>query len=259
MRIGDIDVDYDKNFRFYMTTKLTNPHYLPEVCIRVTIINFTVTAQGLEDQLLGEVVKKEKPDIEEKRLDMITRLAADKKTLKSIEEKILKVIYQAEGNILNDETLINGLNEAKATSTKIQVRVKESEETEAKINNLREAYRSVAVRGSILYFCTSDMSQLDSMYQYSLSYFSKIFNNVIDSTTKSSNLRKRLDSLIKNMTSSIFNNVSRGLFEKHKLLYAFIICAQIQRQEKHITDLEWNILLRGSHAIISEEKVGGNS
>lgn len=53
IRLGDTDVDYDRNFRFYMTTKLANPHYLPEVCIKVTIINFTVTKSGLEDQLLG--------------------------------------------------------------------------------------------------------------------------------------------------------------------------------------------------------------
>lgn len=52
IRLGDSDIDYDKNFRFYMTSKLSNPHYLPEVCIKVTIINFTVTKSGLEDQLL---------------------------------------------------------------------------------------------------------------------------------------------------------------------------------------------------------------
>jgi hypothetical protein len=39
--------------RFYMTSKMANPHYLPEVCIKVTVINFTVTISGLEDQLLG--------------------------------------------------------------------------------------------------------------------------------------------------------------------------------------------------------------
>ena len=53
IRLGDSDVEYDKNFRFYVTTKLSNPHYLPEVCIKVTIINFTVTRSGLEDQQLG--------------------------------------------------------------------------------------------------------------------------------------------------------------------------------------------------------------
>lgn len=52
IRLGDSDIDYDKNFKFYMTTKLANPHYLPEVSIKVTIINFTVTRSGLEDQLL---------------------------------------------------------------------------------------------------------------------------------------------------------------------------------------------------------------
>ena len=52
IRLGDSDVEYNKTFKFYMTSKLANPHYLPEVCIKVTIINFTVTKTGLEDQLL---------------------------------------------------------------------------------------------------------------------------------------------------------------------------------------------------------------
>ena len=56
IRLGDSDIEYDKNFQFYMTTKMSNPHYLPEVCIKVTIINFTVTKHGLEDQLLRFVL-----------------------------------------------------------------------------------------------------------------------------------------------------------------------------------------------------------
>ena len=53
IRLGDTEVDYDPNFKFYMTSKMANPHYLPEVCILVTIVNFTVTPSGLEDQLLS--------------------------------------------------------------------------------------------------------------------------------------------------------------------------------------------------------------
>ena len=56
---------YSNDFRFFMTSKLPNPHYLPEICIKVTITNFTVTPQGLEDQLLVDVVKAEKPQLEE--------------------------------------------------------------------------------------------------------------------------------------------------------------------------------------------------
>lgn len=54
IRIGDSDVDYADSFKMYLTTKMPNPHYLPEVCIKVNIINFTVTMEGLEDQLLGQ-------------------------------------------------------------------------------------------------------------------------------------------------------------------------------------------------------------
>ena len=57
IRLGDSDVEYNKAFKFYMTTKLANPHYLPEVCIKVTIINFTVTKTGLEDQLLRLMIR----------------------------------------------------------------------------------------------------------------------------------------------------------------------------------------------------------
>lgn len=53
MRIGMTDIEYDSRFRFYMTTKLANPNYLPDICILVTLVNFTVTPSGLEDQLLA--------------------------------------------------------------------------------------------------------------------------------------------------------------------------------------------------------------
>ena len=54
-------IDYDPRFKLYMTTKLANPHYLPEIFIKVTMINFSVTRFGLIEQLLAEVVSKEKP------------------------------------------------------------------------------------------------------------------------------------------------------------------------------------------------------
>jgi dynein heavy chain len=57
LKLGDKDITYSPDFRFYITTKLSNPHYLPEVAIKVTLINFNVTPAGLEDQLLVEVVR----------------------------------------------------------------------------------------------------------------------------------------------------------------------------------------------------------
>mgnify|MGYP001199299452 CR=1 FL=1 len=47
IRLGDANHDFDEHFRFFMTTKIPNPHYIPEICIKVTLINFTVTFEGL--------------------------------------------------------------------------------------------------------------------------------------------------------------------------------------------------------------------
>ena len=49
IKLGDTWVAISNEFKFVMTTKLANPHYEPDICIKVTLINFTVTPNGLED------------------------------------------------------------------------------------------------------------------------------------------------------------------------------------------------------------------
>ena len=65
MKFGEKMIDYSPDFKFFMTTKLGRPHYSPEICVKVTMLNFQVTLEGLEDQMLNIVVKIEEPIKEE--------------------------------------------------------------------------------------------------------------------------------------------------------------------------------------------------
>uniref|UniRef100_A0A8C3J240 Dynein axonemal heavy chain 6 n=1 Tax=Chrysemys picta bellii TaxID=8478 RepID=A0A8C3J240_CHRPI len=241
IRLGDSDIDYDRNFRFYMTTKLPNPHYLPEVCIKVIQL-LTRTSNFFS----SDVVRLEKPELEEQRTQLIVRINADKNQLKAIEDKILKMLFTSEGNILDKEELINTLQESKVTSGAIKTRLKEAESTEEKINTAREKYRPVATRGSVMYFVIASLSEIDPMYQFSLKYFKQLFNTTIETSEKNKNLQQRLAILLSQTLYATYTNVSRGLFEQHKLIYSFMLCIEIMRQREELTDTEWNFFLRGS-------------
>ena len=79
------------------------PAQAPEVCIKVTVINFTVTVSGLEDQLLEHVVRKERPDVERRKNALVVSMAGDRRQLADIEKKILRLLSESKGNILDDE------------------------------------------------------------------------------------------------------------------------------------------------------------
>ncbi|KAJ7549736.1 hypothetical protein O6H91_07G065700 [Diphasiastrum complanatum] len=253
IRLGDTDVEYDPNFKLYMTTKMSNPHYMPDICIKVTLVNFTVTMKGLEDQLLGDVVRKERADLEEQNDRLVVSISSDKKQLKDLEDKILKLLKESEGNILDDEVLINTLNNSKLTSGVIQGRVKQAEITEKEITAAREQYRVVANRGSILYFVISDLALIDSMYQYSLTFFSHLFNRCIELSEKSEDLQVRLSILVSFINEFLYSNVSRGLFEEHKVTFSFLMCTSILRHSGEIREAEWNMFLRGAAGMIAPE------
>lgn len=119
IRLGDATIEYSMDFRFYITTKLRNPHYLPEVTVKVTLLNFMITLEGLEDQLLGFVVAKERPDLENEKNLLIIKSAENKKMLKDVEDKILEVLSTSEGNILEDEVAIKVLSSSKHLADEI--------------------------------------------------------------------------------------------------------------------------------------------
>lgn len=73
----------------------------------------------------------------------------------------------------------------------------------------------------------------------------QVFNNVIETSKKSPDLNQRLRVLLSDTTSAVYSTVSRGLFEKHKLVFSFLLCTSIQQQTASVSELQWNFLLRG--------------
>ncbi|PSN57350.1 Dynein heavy chain 7 [Blattella germanica] len=170
----------EKSRRLYLTSKLRNPHFLPDVFNRVTVVNFALTQEGLEDQLLGIVVAKERPDLEERRRNLIVESAANETALKNVEDSILITLSETKGNILEDESAINVLDSSKALAQDIMEKEATAQETASTIDSFRLSYRPVAQHSAILYYCLTDLPNVDPMYQYSLGWFINLYTMSIE-------------------------------------------------------------------------------
>lgn len=68
IKFGDRMINYCKDFKFFITTKMPAPHYSPEVCVKLTLLNFTVTQEGLQDQMLNEIIRITKAKLSGERV-----------------------------------------------------------------------------------------------------------------------------------------------------------------------------------------------
>nr|XP_012154186.1 PREDICTED: dynein heavy chain 12, axonemal isoform X1 [Megachile rotundata] len=243
--LGEKVIEYNLRFRLYITTKLRNPHYLPEVFNKVTIINFALTIDALEDQLLGIVVAKERPDLQEKREYLIIQSAANRKALQQVEDNILKTLSASGASILEDEEAIEILDSSKILSADILKKQSAAKKTEIQIDKFRMNYKPIAKHSSALYYTITDLPNIDPMYQYSLAWFINLYVTSIDTANRSNVLERRLAFLRETFTYNLYQNVCRSLFEKDKVLYSFILFTTILASENAITKEEIMFFLSG--------------
>ncbi|XP_060520898.1 dynein beta chain, ciliary-like [Cylas formicarius] len=244
IKIGDKEIDFNPNFRLILHTKLANPHYKPEIQAQTTLINFTVTRDGLEEQLLAEVVKAERPDLETLKSTLTKQQNDFKITLKTCEDNLLYRLSSATGNILGDVELVVNLETTKKTANEIALKVEEAKLTSVKIDEAREHYRPCATRASLLYFILNDLFRINAIYQFSLKAFSVVFKDALKRATPAENLNERVSNLLDNITFSVFMYTSRGLFECDKLTFMAQMTFQIFLQLGEINPEELDFLLR---------------
>ncbi|KGL87447.1 Dynein heavy chain 9, axonemal, partial [Charadrius vociferus] len=244
IKIGDKECEFHPAFRLILHTKLANPHFPPELQAQCTLINFTVTRDGLEDQLLAAVVNMERPDLEELKSDLTKQQNGFKITLKTLEDNLLSRLSSASGNFLGDTALVENLEITKQTAAEIEEKVQESKVTETKINEAREHYRPAAARASLLYFAMNDLHAIHPMYQFSLKAFSVVFQKAIERAAPDESLATRVLNLIDSITFSLFQYTTRGLFECDKLTYTAQVTFQILLMSKEINTVELDFLLR---------------
>ncbi|CAH8587314.1 unnamed protein product [Heterobilharzia americana] len=244
--LGDKEVDYDPNFRLYLNTKLSNPQYGPDVFSKATVINYTVTMKGLEDQLLSVIVKSERCELEEQRESLIRETSQNKKLLKDLEDSLLRELATSTGNMLDNVELVDTLEETKLKAKEVTEKLELGAKTATDIDILRDGYRPAAKRGAILFFVLSDMSSINSMYQYSLTAYLDVFQISLHKSMPDVLLQKRLQNIINKLTYNVYTYGCTGIFEKHKLLFSFQITSKLELNLGNLTTEQMDFFIKGN-------------
>ncbi|XP_068610937.1 dynein axonemal heavy chain 10 [Brachionichthys hirsutus] len=254
IQLGDKELSYDPNFKLYLNTKLANPKYSPSVFGKAIVINYTVTVKGLEDQLLSVIMGFEKKELEEQRECLIQETSDNKKLMKNLEDSVLRELTTFQGNLLDNADLIDTLEETQSKKKEVSEKLKLAERTSQEIDALRECYRPAAKLGAILFFVLTDLAQVNTMYQFSLSSYLEVFDFSLRKSLPDPDLNQRLRNIMDTLKYSVYNYGCTGLFEKHKLLYAFNMTLKIERAQGRVPQKELDFFLKGNLSLEMSER-----
>merc|ERR1711968_99062 len=249
IQVGDKAMDYDDKFQLFFITRLHNPHFSPELQAKTTVIDFTVTQKGLEEQLLGKVISKEQKALEDQLNQVLESVNDNTKALLALDAALLHRLTSNTGNLLEDEELIGVLANTKAKAQEVNEKIASAEETKKSINEKREQFRPVATRGAVIYFTIVELSLVNCMYQTSLEQFLHLFISSMDEAEKAQLATKRVNNIIDCMTYISYRYINRGLYEKDKLLFVLLLTLKVLVTAQLLNLADQTLFLRAGAAL----------
>lgn len=130
--------------------------------------------------MLVDVVIEEQPETQSKAEELIINLARCNTEKEKLEIDILDRLAKSDQETLLDtDDLIIVLKKSKEKSAEIAIELESAEGIQKAVNETRNQYRSISIRGSLLYFVITDLALIDPMYQYSLGYVKNLFVKAI--------------------------------------------------------------------------------
>ncbi|XP_049780046.1 dynein heavy chain, cytoplasmic isoform X3 [Schistocerca cancellata] len=254
--LGDQDIDLSPSFVIFLSTRDPTVEFPPDICSRVTFVNFTVTRSSLQSQCLNQVLKAERPDIDEKRSDLLKLQGEFHLRLRQLEKSLLQALNDAKGKILDDDSVITTLETLKQEAADISKKVEETDKVIGEIETVSQQYMPLSQACSNIYFTMDSLNQIHFLYQYSLKFFLDIFSSVLHNNPKLASLtdyRDRLGIITKDLFGVCYERVARGMLHNDRISFALLLCRIFLKgvPNQPSLDQEFTFFLRGKEGVIT--------
>ncbi|CAG8487876.1 5917_t:CDS:10 [Dentiscutata erythropus] len=253
IRLGGQDIDFSPSFTLFLSTRDPSVNFPPDVCSRVTFVNFTVTRSSLQSQCLNQVLKVERPDTDQKRTDLIKLQGEFKLRLRHLEKSLLQALNESKGNILDDTHVLDTLEKLKKEAAEITSKVEETDTIMQEVERVTAQYTPLAQACSSVFFVMEQINILHHFYQFSLEYFYEIFQCILHENPNLKNItepEERLKIITRDLFKLTFKRVSRALLHEDYVTFAVLLSQiKLRGTPDHVDEAEYDYLLSGGDVV----------
>ena len=225
IQLGKQEIDFSPAFKLFLSSRDPSAHFAPDVCSRTTLINFTVTQSSLQTQSLNDVLKSERPDVDERRSNIIKMQGEFSVHLRRLEKQLLQALNDSQGNILDDDNVLKTLETLKREAAEITAKAAETEGVWSEVETITQQYKVIARSCSAIFAVLDHLSRLNHFYQFSLQYFLGIFGDVLNAVKQSreSNGNARIDAIVRNLFISTYQRTSLAMLQQDRVALAMLL------------------------------------
>ncbi|KAK6016741.1 dynein heavy chain, partial [Ostertagia ostertagi] len=254
--IGDQDIDLSPAFQIFLITRDASVEFTPDVCSRVTFVNFTVTSSSLASQCLNQVLRSERPDVDKKRSDLLKLQGEFAVRLRQLEKALLAALNESKGKILDDNSVIGTLEKLKNEASEVAKKAAETDKVMAEVEAVSAQYQRLAQACAQIYHTLQQLNEVHFLYHYSLDFLLDIFTCVLKSPelVQTQDHMQRLNIITANLFQTVYRRVSRGMMHADKVLLALLLMRISLRSVggEPSYDAQWDLLLGRSELFASK-------
>ena len=226
IQLGKQEIDFSPSFRLYLSTRDPSARFSPDICSRTTLVNFTVTQSSLQAQSLNNVLKSERPDIDERRSNLMKMRGEFAANLRQLEKRLLQALNDSRGNILDDDHVIETLETLKREAAEVTAKASDIGDVMKEVERITQKYNIIAQSCSAIYSVLEHLYHLNHFYQFSLHFFQKIFSSVLvmmKGLSQPSEDNARIDLIIRELFVDTYKRTSLAMLQKDRITLALLL------------------------------------
>ncbi|KAJ5705740.1 hypothetical protein N7536_001429 [Penicillium majusculum] len=226
IQLGKQEIDFSPSFKLFLSTRDPSASFPPDICSRTTFVNFTVTQSSLQTQSLNDVLKFERPDVDERRNNLVKMQGEFKVHLRQLEKRLLQALNESRGNILDDDNVIETLETLKKEAADISLKMDQTEGVMLEVDNVTQNYSIIARSCSAVFAVLEQLHHINHFYQFSLQYFVDIFNSVLYQNKRLAQEKDhsaRVQIIVRDLFINTYQRTSLGLVQKDRITLAILL------------------------------------